>query len=96
MKIRINNRIVDMSLRCFKFSPTAKENTKYISDKEFNDIENDFLSQSSGAVQSVRSADTRSSADSCSSQSAGAVQSVRGADTPPVGQKPHKAADRHC
>ena len=43
-----------------------------------------------------RGADTRSSADSCSSQSAGAVQSVRGADTPPVGQKPHKAADRHC
>ena len=73
MKIRINDQICDMPLRCFEFSPIAKENTKYISNEEFNDIENDFLSQS-----------------------AGAVQSVRGADTPPVGQKPHKAADRHC
>lgn len=53
MKIRINNRVVDMPLRCFEFSPTAKE-------------------------------------------SAGAVQSVHGANTSPVGQKPHKAADRHC
>lgn len=34
-----------MPLRCFEFAPMAKENTKYISDKEFNDIENDFLSQ---------------------------------------------------
>lgn len=25
MKIRINNRINDMPLRCFEFSPTAKE-----------------------------------------------------------------------
>ena len=25
MKIRINNRVVDMPLRCFEFSPTAKE-----------------------------------------------------------------------
>ena len=41
MKIRINNRINDMPLRCFEFSPTAKENTKY-----------------TGAVQSVRGADT--------------------------------------
>lgn len=56
MKIRINNRVVNMPLRCFEFSPIAKENTKYT----------------------------------------GAVQSIRGADTPPVGQKPHKAADRHC
>ena len=62
MKIRINNRVVDMPLQCFEFSPTAKE-------MKFN---------------------------TCSSQSAGAVQSVRGADTPPVGQKSHKAADRHC
>lgn len=44
MKIRINNRVVDMPLRRFEFSSMAKENTKYISDKEFNDIENDFLS----------------------------------------------------
>ena len=29
MKIRINNRVVDMPLRCFEFSPMAKENTKY-------------------------------------------------------------------
>ena len=62
MKIRINNQISDMPLRCFEFSPTAKE-MKY---------------------------------NACSSQSAGAVQSIRGADTSPVGQKPHKAADRHC
>ena len=25
MKIRINNRVFDMPLRCFEFSPTAKE-----------------------------------------------------------------------
>ena len=31
MKIRINNRVFDMPLRCFEFSPMAKENTKYIS-----------------------------------------------------------------
>lgn len=43
MKIRINNRVVDMPLRCFEFAPIAKENTKHISDKEFNDIENDFF-----------------------------------------------------
>ena len=43
MKIRINNRINDMPLRCFEFSPMAKENTKYISNEEFNDIENDFF-----------------------------------------------------
>lgn len=43
MKIRINNRVVDMPLRCFEFSPTAKENTKYISNEEFDKIENDFL-----------------------------------------------------
>ena len=48
MKIRINDQICDMPLRCFKFSPTAKENTKYISNEELNDIENDFLSQSAG------------------------------------------------
>ena len=48
-----------------------------------------------GAVQLVRGTDTLSSADSCSSQSAGAVQLVRGTDTA-GGQKPHKAADRHC
>lgn len=29
MKIRINNRVVDMPLQCFEFSATAKENTKY-------------------------------------------------------------------
>ena len=40
MKIRINNRVVDMPLRCFEFSPMTKENTKYISNEEFNDIEN--------------------------------------------------------
>lgn len=40
MKIRINNRVFDMSLRCFEFSPIAKENTKYISNDEFNDIKN--------------------------------------------------------
>lgn len=34
MKIRINNRVVDMPLRCFEFSPIAKENTKYISQIE--------------------------------------------------------------
>ena len=62
MKIRINNRVVDMPLRCFEFSPTAKE-MKY---------------------------------NTCVRQSSGAVQSFRGADTSPVGQKPHKAADRHC
>lgn len=47
MKIRINNRIVDTSLRCFEFSPTAKE-MKY----------NTCSSQSAGAVQSVCGADT--------------------------------------
>lgn len=51
-----------MPLRCFEFSPTAKGNTKYISNEE----------------------------------QPGVVQSIRGADTSPVGQKPHKAADRHC
>lgn len=54
MKIRINDQICDMPLRCFEFSPMAKEITKYISDKEFNDIENDFLSQSAGAVLTLR------------------------------------------
>ena len=44
MKIRINNQISDMPLRCFEFSPMAKENTKYISNEEFDEIENDFLS----------------------------------------------------
>lgn len=38
MKIRINNRVVDMPLRCFEFSPTAKENTKYISNEESDEI----------------------------------------------------------
>ena len=47
MKIRINNRINDMPLRCFEFSPTAKE-IKF----------NACSSQSAGAVQSVRGADT--------------------------------------
>lgn len=41
MKIRINNRVFDMPLRCFGFSPTAKE-MKY----------NTCSSQSAGAVQS--------------------------------------------
>lgn len=44
MKIRINNRVVDMPGRCFEFSATAKENTN--------------SSQPAGAVQSVRGADT--------------------------------------
>ena len=70
MKIRINNRINDMPLRCFEFSPMAKE-------MRFDSCN----SQSAGAVQLVRGADTLSSADSCNSQSAGAVQLVRGADT---------------
>ena len=47
MKIRINNRVFDIPLRCFEFSPTAKE-------MEFNACS----SQSAGAVQSVRGADT--------------------------------------
>ena len=38
MKIRINNRISDMPLRCFEFSPTAKENTKYINEIESDEI----------------------------------------------------------
>ena len=58
MKIRINNRVFDMPLRCFEFSPTAKENTKYIS----------LPGRCSLSVVL----------------------------TPPEGQKPHKAADRHC
>lgn len=44
MKIRINNRVVDMPLRCFEFSATAKEKTN--------------SSQSAGAVLSARGADT--------------------------------------
>ena len=42
MKIRINNRVVDIPLRCFEFSPTAKE-IKF----------NACSSQSAGAVPSV-------------------------------------------
>lgn len=34
MKIRINNRVFDMPLWRFEFSPTAKENTKYIESDE--------------------------------------------------------------
>lgn len=45
MKIRINNQICDMPLRCFEFSPIAKE-------MKFNA----FSSQSAGAVH--RGADT--------------------------------------
>lgn len=47
MKIRICDQICDMPLRCFEFSPTAKE-MKY----------NTCVRQSSGAVQSIRGADT--------------------------------------
>ena len=47
MKIRINNRINDMPLRCFEFSPMAKE-------MRFDSCN----SQSAGAVQLVRGADT--------------------------------------
>ena len=43
MKIRINNRVVDMPLRCFEFSPTAKE-------MKFNACS----SQSAGAVLTLR------------------------------------------
>ena len=47
MKIRINNRVFDMPLRCFEFAPTAKE-------MRFDTCS----SQSAGAVQLVRGADT--------------------------------------
>ena len=53
MKIRINNRVFDMPGRCFEFSPTAKEmkfDTRSSADS--------CSSQSAGAVQSVRGADT--------------------------------------
>lgn len=45
MKIRINNRVVDMPGRCFEFSPTAKENTKYTRSSA-----DSCSSQSAGAV----------------------------------------------
>ena len=47
MKIRINNRVVDMPLRCFGLAPTAKE-------MRFDTCS----SQSAGAVQLVCGADT--------------------------------------